>query len=364
MTMKTIMTVFALFLCLTTAACGDGPSDAKISPEKTVSSDAAATAAAVAAEEKSRLTRVVTQKVVPGPLRDILTLPGETEPDEDVTVSAERGGKIEWMGVEEGDAVREGRLIAKVDEAALKADWDKAETTHALAVEQLARRGKLFDRGVLAKEELDKMAADVDKDEAELRKARSDYEQSFVRAPMNGVINARHVDQGEYIQAGAPVVDIVNAKKVRININVPEMDVRFLKKGDRADILVDAYPERQWQGVVEFVAVKADPATRTFRVRLALDNADGAVRPGMLARVSLLRKEILDAVTAPLFAIQDKGGERVVYVVEDGLARARTVKLGAMEKDRIQILDGLNPGDDLIIAGHDQVEDGAKVIRQ
>ncbi len=342
-------------LCICLASCGDGPSKAETSAGQAPAPGAAVPAA------PAKTLRVLTQPVTPALLRDVLTLPGETEPEDDVTVSAERSGKVEWLGIREGDLTTRDQLIAKIDESVLKAEWDKAETAHALASRQLGRREKLYDRGVVAKEELDQMTAGVDTDEAELRKTRSEYEQAFVRSPVAGVVNDVFVDQGEYIQAGSPVADIVNAKTLRINLNVPEMDVRFVKPGDKARIIVDAYPDREWTGTVDFVAVKADPATRTFKARVIVDNADGAIRPGMLARAALLRREIPDALAVPIYVIQDKGGERVVYVAEDGFARARTVKPGAMEKDRVQIVEGLAAGDKLIVSGYDQVEDGMKV---
>jgi len=354
---------FIALCCLLLASCGDGPSKAETPADaaQSVQSDQAGQVGQAPGTPHERILRVMVQTVEPAPLRDVLTLPGETEPEDDVTVGAERSGKIEWMGVREGDVVQKDQLIAKIDESVLKAEWDKAETAHALASEQLGRREKLFDKGVVAKEELDQMTAGVDTNAADLRKTRSEYDQAFVRAPVAGVINDAFVDQGEYIQAGSPVVNIVNAKILRINLNVPEMDVRFVKPGDKARILVDAYPGREWTGTVDFVAVKADSATRTFKARVIVDNADGAIRPGMLARAALLRREIPDALSVPIYVVQDKGGERVVYVAEEGLARARTVKPGAMEKDRVQILEGVAAGDRLIVSGYDQVEDGMKV---
>jgi membrane fusion protein (multidrug efflux system) len=92
-----------------------------------------------------------------------------------------------------------------------------------------------------------------------------------------------------------------------------------------------------------------------------VDNADGAIRPGMIARVYLLRRVIPDALTVPLRSILDKGGERIVFVVEDGVARARTIKAGVLSRDKAQIIQGLKPGDQLIVAGQTMVEDGIKV---
>jgi membrane fusion protein, multidrug efflux system len=86
-----------------------------------------------------------------------------------------------------------------------------------------------------------------------------------------------------------------------------------------------------------------------------------SIRPGMIARGAFLRRLVENAVTAPLFTVQDKGGERVVFVEQDGTAQARTVRLGIIEGDRVQVLEGLAAGDRLIVAGHAEVEDGTRV---
>jgi len=116
--------------------------------------------------------------------------------------------------------------------------------------------------------------------------------------------------------------------------------------------------------VVDFVAFKADPATKTFLVRTVIDNPFADIRPGMIARAAFVRRVIADALLAPLFALVDKGGERLVFVEKDGVAQSRTVSIGVIEGDRVQITSGLNPGDHLIVKGHTEVEDGMKVSVQ
>ena len=109
---------------------------------------------------------------------------------------------------------------------------------------------------------------------------------------------------------------------------------------------------------------KIDPATKTFLVRSVIDNSDHHIRPGMIGRVVFVRRVIPDAVAAPLFAIVDKGGERIVFVEKDGIAQSRTISIGMIQGDRVQITSGLDVGDHLIVKGHTEVEDGMKVIAQ
>lgn len=307
------------------------------------------------------VVNVLVRELVPGPMRDILVLPGETEALRDVRLAAPRGGLVEWVGVTEGDTVRAGEHIARIDLAALKAALDRARANVRLAEDQLRRRKDLFDRNVLAGEELEQSQNELTVARTVLREAQVAHDHGIVSSTLAGVVNRVYVDPGEFVAEGAPVADVVDATTMRVNFNVPEADVRYLVQGQAAEIRVDAYPEARWAGRIDFVAWKADPATRTFQVRVVADNADGRIRPGMIARAAFLRRMVEGALAVPLAIVQDKGGERIVFVEEGGVARARTVRLGIIEGDRIQVVEGLAAGDRLIVAGHTEVEDGTKV---
>ena len=168
--------------------------------------------------------------------------------------------------------------------------------------------------------------------------------------------------RASFVAEGAPVADVVDASTVRVNFSVPEADVRYLAKDQEVEVRVDAYPGAGWAGRIDFVAWKADPATRSFQVRAVVDNRDGRIRPGMIARAAFLRRQVENALSVPLFTVQDKGGERIVFVEENGVARARTVRLGIIEgRPGTGSLKGLSAGERLIVAGHTEVEDGTKV---
>lgn len=309
----------------------------------------------------SRMMQVSVAAVAPAPMKDMLLLPGETEAWQDVRVGADMGGRVEWIGPKEGDVVKQGELIAKIDVSTLKAALDKAEAALKLAEDLYDRRLKLFERKIINQEELDKALTERTLAKASFRQAQTEYDRGFVKAPISGLVNHLFVDEGEFIDRGKPLVDLVNVDKIKVNVNVPELDVRFLKTGQKAMIRVDAFPEREAVGTIDFVAYKADPATKTFQVKVVMDNAGRDIRPGMFARVAFLRRIIPDALSAPLFALVDKGGERMVFVEKDGVVHARSVSIGIIEGDRVQITQGLEPGDRLIVTGQKDVEEGMKV---
>ncbi len=305
---------------------------------------------------------VTVRTVEPETLEDVFVLPGETEAYQDVRLAADLNGLVEWIGPEEGDEVQAGDLLAKIDVSALKAALESAEASFRLADRRYERRKGLFERGVTAREELDQSMTERAQALSFLRQSRVEYERGFIRSPINGLVNRLYVDEGEYVDRGNPVADVVNVVKIKITVSVPERDISFLKVGQEAFVTVDALPGRSLVGTVEFVSFKADAVTRTFPVRVVLFNQGRDIRPGMIVRVAFLRRVIPGALVVPLAAVVDKGGERLVFVEKNGAAEARTVEIGVIRRDRVQITGGLFPGDRLIVTGQNSVEDGIPVV--
>jgi membrane fusion protein (multidrug efflux system) len=300
--------------------------------------------------------------VEPVSIRDVIFLPGETEASEDVKVAANTAGRVDWIGPREGQKVNKGDLLVKIDVSALKAALDHAQAAYKLADDLYQRRRRLYDNKIIAKEELDQSETQRILALTDLAQIKVRYNHGFPKSPITGIVNHLYLDEGEYADIGKPIADIVNIDKIKINVWVPELDVRFVKKGQPTPVKIDAFPDRTLIGTVDFVSFKADPATKTFLVRSIIDNSGHDIRPGMIGRVAFVRRAIADAVAAPLFALVDKGGERIVFVEKDGVVESRTISIGVIEGDRVQITDGLNVGDHLIVKGQTEVEDGMKVI--
>ena len=346
-TKNTLTAVLILLLAaLTLAGCKDKESNATID-----SNAAEAPAVAVSVE--------VVEPVV---MQDIVFLPGETEAYEDVQVAANTSGRVEWIGFREGQKVNQGDLLAKIDVAALKATLKHAEAAYQMASELWERRKRLYENKIIAQEEFDQSATQLKLAAADLEQVKVRYNHGFPKSPIDGIINHLYLDVGEYADMGKPIADIVNIDKIKINVWVPELDIRYVQMGQKTPLKIDAFADRTLMGTVEFVAFKADSATKTFLVRSIIDNPAHDIRPGMIGRVAFVRRLIPDAVVAPLFAIVDKGGERIVFVEKDGLAESRVISIGVIEGDRVQITSGLNVGDHLIVRGHTEIEDGMKVI--
>ena len=305
---------------------------------------------------------VTVVQIKPAAMRDVVFLPGETEAYEDVKVAANTSGRVEWIGPGEGQAVKKGDRLAKIDVSALAASLEHARAAYKLAHDLCERRRRLYENKIIAKEELDQSETQLKLAAADLAQVKVRYNHGFPESPITGIINHLYVDVGEYADMGKPIADIVNIDRIKINVRVPELDVRYVKKGQATPIRIDAFADRTLFGTVEFVAFKADPATKTFLVRSVIENPNHDIRPGMIGRVAFVRRDIPEAIAVPLFAIVDKGGERIVFVEKDGVAESRVISIGVIEVDRVQITSGLNIGDHLIVRGQTEVEDGMRVM--
>ena len=202
--------------------------------------------------------------VEPVSIRDVIFLPGETEAYEDVQVAANTSGRVEWIGPREGQIVKKGDQLAKIDVSALKASLEHAQAAYELADDLYQRRRRLYDNKIIAREELDQSGTQLKLAAADLEQIKVRYNHGFPKSPVTGIVNHLYLEVGEYAEAGKPIANIVNIDRIKINVQVPELDVRYVKKGQKTPIRIDAFAELMLTGTVDFVALKADPATKTF----------------------------------------------------------------------------------------------------
>ena len=136
----------------------------------------------------------------------------------------------------------------------------------------------------------------------------------------------------------------------------------YLSVGTPVTVRVDVFPGEEWQGTVVRLGAELDPDTRTLLIEAEIDNAEGRLRPGLFGRLEVPRQVLPEALLVPLASVVDYESEKIIYVVEDGVARRRSIVLGPNVGDRVVIASGLEPYDHVIIGGQQQVADGQKVI--
>jgi len=356
------------------------------------------------------LVNVEVQVVQPLPrLLDTFEVPAVVEANRVVTVSAEVAGRIEKINCKEGEVCRAWRQngngsplaelkppppLIELNTELLQAELDRAAATSELAVDDYNRIAKLAAQGGTTKQTLAKFRAAMRSAKAEADLAHARLRRARIYAPIPGVLNDLLVEDGEYVQIGTRIAEIVDIDTVKVAAPVPELDVPFLKVGDAAVVVATLRGERQeLPSTITYISETADTGTRATRIELTLDNRKRLLRSGQIVRVRLTRRVLTDVVMVPLSAVIPMETTNAAYVVEwekvkvrrNGepkqlrrqVARRRDVKVdtglikasGPLEdggdpggrEQRIRVVSGLGAGDRLIVAGHQLVAPGQPV---
>jgi len=337
-------------------------------------------------------------------LADRLVLPAVVEPRRIVTVAAEVAGQVKAIPVEEGKRYDERTLIVQLDKELLQAEFDRASARANLAEQNYRRIANLHEGGAVTDRELDQASADLAVGKAELEMARVRLERADVYAPISGTVNRILVEEGEYVQQGTTVAEIVDMSEAIVVVKVPEMDVDFFATGGDANVLATVRgQEKVLPGTITYISKIAEERTRATRLEITVQNNTGILRSGHIVRAELLRRMLSDVIMIPLEAVIPLETEKAVFVVTDvetrevepsdtqvagsrvettggeeadevareegeaketarfGIARLREVELGIMRGRNVQITSGVAEGDLLIIAGQRYVGPGGEV---
>ncbi|WP_432822231.1 efflux RND transporter periplasmic adaptor subunit [Trichloromonas sp.] len=320
---------------------------------------------ATATETKAaKVTSVAVQVIEPQELQEQLTLPGSLEAWEDLVLSAEIDGPVRWIGPQEGDRLKQGEVILKIDPDTRQASLDRARAECDLRRNTRDRFKTLLDEKLVSPQEYEDASCAYEVAAAELRQAQVAIEQSSLNSPVAGVLDRLLVDRGEHVSAGTPVASVVQVDRLKVVLDVPEKDVAYLHAGERVQVVqatINGPQEAGVAGELIHLAYKADPVTRTYQAKIAVDNAEGRLRPGMIVRVEAVRRDLPGAIAVPLYALVEQGGRKVAYVAENGVARLREVTTGAVIGDQVLIEAGLAAGERLLVKGQHLVTDGGAI---
>jgi len=311
-------------------------------------------------QEETR-AHVVALKIVPKPIRDRIRFPGVTTASKQVRLLAEVKGKVVRKAVEEGSDIKKGDMIAALDARDYENALSAAEASYAAAQADLKRIESLFRQKAVAKAQLDDAAARVQSLKANRDNAALAYQRCTLSAPLSGVVNRIYVEEGDFVGVGDPVAEIIQIDPIKIQVGIPESDVEAVRQRDTFTVTIDALGGKTFTARKDFLSKTADPMARLYNLNLILDNPTHEIFPDMFAKVEIIRKEVPNAVSVPLYAVINRNEENVVYVVNDDQVHARKVALGLMEGWKIQIQSGLEPGDRVIVVGHRDVNPGQRV---
>jgi membrane fusion protein (multidrug efflux system) len=180
-------------------------------------------------------------------------------------------------------------------------------------------------------------------------------------APFDGIVGIRGVSLGDFVKEGTDLVNIEDVRNLKVDFRLPERSLTQIRVGQGIDVVADALPGERWPGTIEAVNPRIDASGRSLELRARLDNSGGKLRPGMFVRVRVIVGERANALLVPEEAIVPQGEEFFVYKVVEGAAKRVPVKLGVRRDARVEILQGIEPGDRVVTAGMRLSRDGQPV---
>jgi RND family efflux transporter MFP subunit len=291
-----------------------------------------------------------------GPAVEAIYVTGTVEPSVMLPIASRAAGDLVEINVDEGDRVRKGQALARLDDADLTSTVQELDARARLARLNLQRMQELVQRKVVATVDVDQARADLDAAEAVLRRAKAQRGFMTLRAPADGLIIRRDGEVGQFIPAGQAVLYLSCCAPLRVTADVDEEDIPRVHVGQKVVLHADALPERVLDGEVSQVTPKGDPVARTFRVRIRLVDAAG-LQVGMTVDANLVVTERENALLVPSTALQ-KGA---LWLVADGRLHRQPVRIGVVGALRTEILDGLPPDAQVVATASEDLRDGAAV---
>ncbi|MBU1298887.1 MAG: efflux RND transporter periplasmic adaptor subunit [Bacteroidetes bacterium] len=279
----------------------------------------------------------------------------------ETNLGAQTSGRIEKIFVKEGDEVKEGDILVQMDDTQLT----QARIQYELAKEDFQRMKPLFDEGSISPQQFEKVKGGYET-------AKATYElilrNTQLRAPFSGIITAKRMNEGEVFllapgSGGAPsVVNLMQISQLKVLVNAPESDFPNVRLGQKATLVVDIYPNQTFSGTVSRVDPVINPTTRSFTVELKIPNDKRILRPGMFARVMIKTGDI-DALIIPRSALIKQLGTNILYtyIIENDAAKRREVTLGKEMDAIVEVLSGLEIGNQLVVKGMGRLKDGSRV---
>ncbi|UCS94876.1 efflux RND transporter periplasmic adaptor subunit [Echinicola marina] len=316
----------------------------------------------VKAEEAMKISEsipVKTTRVKKEPHEIAFSSNGTFEPSQELSLKSEANGKVVKIYKKKGAFVNTGDIIAKLDDEFIQQELAIAEIKLQQNKKDLARYENLAGTEAITEKQLEEIRNATKMAEADVIMKKKRLANTLIKAPISGYINEDYTEIGTLMSPGMNVVDIVNIRPLKLNVNVSELEIARINTGDTVDVKVGVLPEKEFKGKVSFTSKKGDASLR-YEVEIELEEGSEHIKPGMFAYASFQypaeeamlidRKSLVGGVKNP-----------EVFVVENGKAKLKKVKLAQVGENKLVVLEGLKEGEKLVTSGLINLRDGIPV---
>lgn len=291
----------------------------------------------------------------------LLSAVGSLRSEESVVIAAEIAGRIVKIGFAEGEQVKQGKLLIKLDSAVLQAELDRTIASRNLSKSNYQRAENLLKDHAVSRQERDEAYAKWQLDEAGVRLAQAQLAKTSIEAPFAGTLGLRQISLGDYIQPGQPLVNLEAVEQLKVEFSIPEKYLAEVKTGQKVELKSDAYPQRIFAAKVYAINPQVDERSRSLVVRGLLDNAGHQLFPGQFVKVQLSVATRANALFIPEQALIPQPKTKLVFKVVDGKAQMVAVETGTRLKGWVEITSGLVAGDVVVTGGHQKIGPGSPV---
>jgi len=321
---------------------------------------AAASAPADPAVVKIAPVRVQTTQVQEVPFARGIAAVGSLRSDESVILRPEVAGRIQHIDFGEGQSVKAGQVLIRLDDSIPRAELQQAQANLALAQSQYKRSVDLQGRGFVSQQARDEASSTLKVQQAATVLAQARLDKMTIRAPFAGMVGLRDVSVGDYVNQGQDLAPLEAIDPLKVDFRVPEMYLSKVGTGQTLAVRLDAMPGQEREGKVYAVSPLVDAGGRSILLRATVANPDHTLRPGMFARVQLQFAQDR-ALVVPEAALSPSGQTQYVFRVREGKAQRVQVTVGERREGRAELLTGVAPGDEVVVAGFQRLTDGAPV---
>ena len=282
--------------------------------------------------------------------------------DADAPIIARVAGELVELLVEEGDTVKAGQVLARLDGERLRLEMLAAKANLASASREFKRNIALHERGLISASMFEGLKYDLAALQASYKLSALNYDYSNIRATIAGVVSARKIKPGQNINVGDVAFQITDMAELLAYLQIPQSQLPKFQAGHTASLRVASMPDTRFPASIVRISPTIDSRNGTFRATVIIQNKDGNVAPGMFGRFTIAYEMHPDALVVPAAALLDEDDQTAVYVVSNGQVTKRVVETGIREGNMIEILGGLDDNDNIVVVGHTGLREGSKVL--
>jgi len=344
---------------------------------------------------KGKGISVKVDKVTKGNIKTIVSAPGRVSPKNEVNISSDIMGKLIKLKVDEGDEVKIGDVIGELEKTreeavveSARSSLFSAKASYEMKKSSFERRKKLYEKLLISKEEFEADKTDLrvaeltfEERKANFKQAMENLDKTIIRSPINGVVTRLNVEEGETVvtgtmnNPGTVLLVLSDLSQMEVECDVDESDIIGLKMGQLADITVDAFGDTVFKGhVVEISnsgrtsAMGTQEEITNFKVKVAFDNTNNRLRPGMSSSVDIISSERDSVLKVPIQSVVERGmGEKKkegVFVISDEMVHFISVETGIQSETEMEIIEGVKEGDEVVSGPYSiltKIKDGENV---